>query len=67
MATLFGFRFSENLKFLNSCILHSHGEGIYHSYQGYVQTSVCMFIVPTNKVKMPFCIIVDIFLLFSQA
>ena len=41
----FGLRFSENLKFLNSSILHSHNKGNMSYYQDYVQTSVCMFTV----------------------
>ena len=39
---------------------------ICHSYQDYVQMFTVAMETPTNNVKMPFCIIFNIFLLFPK-
>ena len=66
----FSLRFSENLKFLIFGVNIHIIKAICHSYQDYAQRSVCMFTVamemPTNKIKMTFFMIYDIFLLFQK-
>ena len=67
---IFGLRFSENLKFF-ICDVNIHIiKAICHSYQNYAQSSVCTFTVAmetsTNKVKITFFMMYDIFLLFQK-